>query len=472
MKHRLISYIIAAFFAVSFFPSVALQAAPYAAVVMDARNGKIYHSRNADTRLHPASLTKMMTLYVAFQAIEKNEISLDSYVTVSRNAAAEPPSKLWLKRGQKIKLRYLIRAAAIKSANDAATAIGEAISGTEAAFAKRMTRTARAMGMSRTTFKNAHGLTRSGHLSTARDMSILGRHMIYDYPQYYNLFSRRSADARVRKVNNTNRRFLAAYRGADGIKTGYTRAAGFNLVASAERGGERIVATMFGGSSTAARNKRVAQLLDMGFDRAPSTAKLQRPSLPPYNQNENEHGGKNLRLVTAAKRSLRPKMRPFGEASAAEDAVVAALPELQVQPDDILTAVQSATSGAVAVQVSAATYDPDMSTTAPRARPPQFSCVAAPVAEQETETVARRDASGSRSWGINIGKFNSRYEAERVLLRMALAEMTTLDGAERKVKARASGYDALFTGLTQHSADLACRRLHAQEISCTLVDPS
>ena len=472
MKHPLISYIIVAFFAMSFFPSVALQAAPYAAVVMDARNGKIYHSRNADTRLHPASLTKMMTLYVAFQAIEKNEISLDSYVTVSRNAAAEPPSKLWLKRGQKIKLRYLIRAAAIKSANDAATAIGEAISGTEAAFAKRMTRTARAMGMSRTTFKNAHGLTRSGHLSTARDMSILGRHMIYDYPQYYNLFSRRSADARVRKVNNTNRRFLAAYRGADGIKTGYTRAAGFNLVASAERGGERIVATMFGGSSTAARNKRVAQLLDMGFDRAPSTAKLQRPSLPPYNQNENEHGGKTLRLVTAVKRSLRPKMRPFGEASAAEDAVVAALPELQVQPDDILTAVQSATSGAVAVQVSAATYDPDMSTTAPRARPPQFSFVAAPVAEQETETVARRDASGSRSWGINIGKFNSRYEAERVLLRMALAEMTTLDGAERKVKARASGYDALFTGLTQHSADLACRRLHAQEISCTLVDPS
>ena len=472
MKHRLIPYFIATFLAVTLLPPVAVQAAPYAAVVMDARNGKIYHSRNADTRLHPASLTKMMTLYVAFQAIEKNEISLDSYVTVSRNAAAEPPSKLWLKRGQKIKLRYLIRAAAIKSANDAATAIGEAISGTEAAFAKRMTRTARAMGMSRTTFKNAHGLTRSGHLSTARDMSILGRHMIYDYPQYYNLFSRRSADAKVRKVNNTNRRFLAAYRGADGIKTGYTRAAGFNLVASAERGGERIVATMFGGSSTAARNKRVAQLLDMGFDRAPSTAKLQRPSLPPYNQNENEHGGKTLRLVTAVKRSLRPKMRPFGEASAAEDAVVAALPELQVQPDDILTAVQSATSGAVAVQVSAATYDPDMSTTAPRARPPQFSFVAAPIAEQETETVARRDASGSRSWGINIGKFNSRYEAERVLLRMALAEMTTLDGAERKVKARASGYDALFTGLTQHSADLACRRLHAQEISCTLVDPS
>ena len=457
MKHRLISYFTATFLAVTLLPSMTLHAAPYAAVVMDARNGKIYHSRNADTRLHPASLTKMMTLYVAFQAIENNEISLDSYVTVSRSAAAEPPSKLWLKRGQKIKLRYLIRAAAIKSANDAATAIGEAISGSEANFSKRMTRTARAMGMSRTTFKNAHGLTRAGHLSTARDMSILGRHMIYDYPQYYNLFSRRSADAKVRKVNNTNRRFLAAYRGADGIKTGYTRAAGFNLVASAERGGKRIVATMFGGSSTAARNKRVAQLLDMGFKRAPSTAKLQRPSLPPYHQNESEPSGKTLRLVTAVK---------------PDDMLLADLPEVLVQPDDILTAVQSATSGAVAVQVSASTYEPEMSITTPRARPPQFSFVAAPVAEQETETVARRDASGSRSWGINIGKFNSRYEAERVLLRMALAEMTTLDGAERKVKARASGYDALFTGLTQHSADLACRRLHAQEISCVLLDPS
>ncbi|HAV09257.1 MAG TPA: D-alanyl-D-alanine carboxypeptidase, partial [Rhodobacteraceae bacterium] len=175
---------------------------------------------------------------------------------------------------------------------------------------------------------------------------------------------------KIRKVNNTNRRFLAAYKGADGIKTGYTRAAGFNLVASAERGGKRIVATMFGGSSTAARNKRVAQLLDMGFERAPATAKLQRPSLPPYDQNENETGGKTLRLVTAVKRSLRPKMRPFGKASGPEEVLLADLPEVLVQPDDILTAVQSATSGAVAVQVSASTFDPEMPVTAPRARPP------------------------------------------------------------------------------------------------------
>ena len=194
-----------------FSPWPSAISAPYAAVVMDARTGKVYHSRNADTRLHPASLTKMMTLYIAFQAVERNEISLDSYVKISANAAAEPASKLWLRKGQKIKLRYLIRAAAIKSANDAATAIGEAISGSEAAFGKRMTRTARALGMNSTTFKNAHGLTQSGHLSTARDMSILGRHMIYDYPQYYNLFSRRSASARVAPVRNTNRKLIIKF---------------------------------------------------------------------------------------------------------------------------------------------------------------------------------------------------------------------------------------------------------------------
>ena len=472
MKHRLFMYVISAMFAVLVGPWAALNSAPYAAVVMDARTGKIYHSRNADTRLHPASLTKMMTLYVAFQAIEQSEISLDSYVTVSRNASSEPPSKLWLKTGQKIQLRYLIRAASIKSANDAATAIGEAIAGSEVEFSKRMTRTARAMGMDRTTFKNAHGLTQSGHLSTARDMTILGRHIIYDYPQYYNLFSRRSADAKVRQVNNTNRRFLGAYKGADGIKTGYTRAAGFNLVASAERGGERIIATMFGGSSTPARNARVAQLLDMGFKRAPSSAKLQRPSLPPYERNQNEHKGKTVRLMTAVKRSLRPKIRPFGSRPVPAELLIATAPKVQIQPDDILAALQSATSGAVVAQLAESTYAPGMAGISPRVRPPQLSFVADPVAEQPTESVARRSKSGSRTWAINIGKFNSRYQAERVLLRMALAEMSTLDGADRTVKARATGYDALFTGLTQDSADLACRRLHAQQLSCFMVAPS
>ena len=195
--------------AVALTVAAPLRAAPYAAMVIDARSGEVLHSRNADTRLHPASLTKMMTLYVVFDAVERGEIGLDDYVTVSHNAAAEPPSKLYLKPGQRIRLRYLIRASSVKSANDAATAMAEAISGSEAAFARRMTNTARALGMTNTTFRNAHGLTERGHLSTARDMTKMGRALFYHFPDYYNLFSRRTANAAGKTVYNTNRKLLA-----------------------------------------------------------------------------------------------------------------------------------------------------------------------------------------------------------------------------------------------------------------------
>ncbi|WP_348524720.1 serine hydrolase [Paracoccus marinaquae] len=257
-----------------------LSAAPFAAYVMDARTGQPIYKQNADTKLHPASLTKMMTLYMAFTAIERGQVRLDSRFPISSNAAAEPPSKLGLRAGQSIELRYLIRAAAIKSANDAATAIGEGLAGSEPAFAQQMTAMARALGMRNTQFRNANGLTQDGHYSTAHDMTILGRRLFYDFPQYYNLFSRREADAGIAKVSSTNKRFLDNYPGADGIKTGYTRAAGFNLTASAQRGRKRLVATVFGGTSTAQRNQVMAQLLDAGFSRVPSRAREVRPEPP------------------------------------------------------------------------------------------------------------------------------------------------------------------------------------------------
>ena len=257
-------------------------AAPYAEMVIDARDGTVLRSRNADTRLHPASLTKMMTLYVTFEAVERGEIGLDDFVTVSANAASEPPSRLGLRAGMRIKVRHLIRAAAVKSANDAATALGEAVGGSESAFVARMNRTAKALGMNDTTFRNANGLTAKGHLSTARDMTTLGRRLFYDFPDYYNIFSRQTADAGLKQVANTNRRLLSSYRGADGIKTGYTNAAGYNLVASAERGGEWVIATVFGGASGAARNRRVAELLDLGFQRAPSRVAVVKPPRPDY----------------------------------------------------------------------------------------------------------------------------------------------------------------------------------------------
>lgn len=450
-------------------------AAPYAAMVIDARTGEVLHSENADTRLHPASLTKMMTLYIAFEAVERGEIGLDTVVTVSANAAAEPPSKLGLRVGQKIKLRYLIRAAAVKSANDAATALGEAISGSEAAFAQRMNQTARAMGMTRTTFKNMHGLTQNGHLSTAHDMTILGRHVLYDFPQYYNLFSRVTTDAGVKTVSHTNRRLLESYQGADGIKTGYTRAAGFNLVASAERGNERIIATVFGGRSTAWRNARVAELLDLGFQRAPAQVAVRRPNPPDYNSVPGGVG-KTIRVATAVKKSLRPQLRP-GRATEPAPVIVAMKDDINRALEEAQT-VSATMSDKVSetletVAVGAAVAAPSASIT-PRIRPAAISqdvASASAPADDSPEVVTRLSTSGGRHWGINVGRYPNRHLAEKTLLKTALVEMDTLDGSLRKVVKRSGGFDANFLGMTRETADLACRRLQARQVTCFMVGP-
>lgn len=417
---------------------------------MDARTGEILHSRNADARLHPASLTKMMTLYIAFTAVRNGEISLDTTVKISRHAASEPPSKLGLQTGQKIKFRYLLRAAAVKSANDAATAIGEALEGSEAAFARRMNRTAEALGMTRSTFRNANGLTEEGHLSTARDMTLLGRHLLYDFPEYYNLFSRKTTDAGMRKVTNTNHRLLSNYKGADGIKTGYTSAAGFNLVASAERGNERIIATVFGGRSSSARNAKVAELLDLGFRRAPSNAKTRKPALPLYADAGPGKGrtaaGKTIRLLTAVKVSLRPKQRPESAAPpAADGAPVAVAMAMASVIEATVAEVQEETVQAAGIG---------------KARP------------SGPEVVSRVSTSGGRHWGINVGRYPSQYKAERVLLQTALNEISTLDGSLRKVVNKPTGFDANFMGLTRETADLACRRLQARNQTCFMIGPS
>jgi D-alanyl-D-alanine carboxypeptidase len=464
---------------------LASAAAPYAAMVMDARSGEVLHSRNADTRLHPASLTKMMTLYVVFDAIRKGELSLDSEIRISQKAASEPPSKLGLKAGQRIKLRYLIRAAAVKSANDAATALGEAVSGSEAAFARRMNRMAKAMGMSRTTFRNAHGLTEDGHLSTARDMTELGRHLLYDFPEYYNLFSRRSTDAGGRTVNNTNRRLLASYRGADGIKTGYTRAAGYNLVASAERDGERIIATVFGGQSSVSRNNQVAELLDLGFSRAPSRVAVNKPPRPVLlAEGAPEPGaGKTLRTTGLIASSPRPTTRPTATPDAEvlvamADGIADALAEVAVEvsgadADEILIAGADvpppAPESVMAASLAGAFLRP-----APR---PVVAEGSAPdpddVAEEDTGPVIvmRLSTSGGRHWGINVGRFTTRHEAEKMLLQTALVEMSTLDDALRKVVQSPKGWEANFVGMSAERAELACRRLLAQNVSCQPVGP-
>jgi D-alanyl-D-alanine carboxypeptidase len=492
---------------------------PYAAYVMDARTGETLYSENADTRLHPASLTKMMTLYIAFSEIEAGNISLDTMITVSKNAAAQPPSRLGLKAGQKIQLRYLIRAAAVKSANDAASAIGDHIAGSQDKWAARMTRTAKALGMNNSTFKNANGLTAKGHLSTAHDMSILGRHLFYDFPQYYNIFSRRTTDAGLATVSSTNRKFLDSYKGADGIKTGYTGPAGFNLTASAERDGVRIIATIFGGSSTPMRSAKMTELLDLGFRKAkrggvvepiaPAAnadaelmAALDVPDTEEEGLPEVEGGsGKTIRLVMAVKTSPRPEGRPAakGEAVAAADQAAAdqiatelastnmaddiagALAEATADPNSLdAQALAMADAGTVetvsglTVKANTANAQPVKLVSAP-AKPKhkapiydEAATVVAAVAAPETgeEVVTNVSTSGGKGYGVNVGRFNSRGEAERVLMKTLLSENATLGNSLRKIVQKGGGFDANFLGLSQKEADLACRRLQARGVTC------
>ncbi len=479
-------------------------AAPAAAFIMDGRTGETLYDSNGETRLHPASLTKMMTLYIAFQEIEAGRLSPDTMITVSANAAGQPPSRLGLRKGQQIQLRYLIRAAAIKSANDAATAIAEAISGSEPAFARRMTETARALGMKDTTFKNANGLTQPGHLSTARDMTVLGRNLFYDFPQYYNIFSRRSSDAGMAEVRNTNRRFLDAYEGADGIKTGYTVAAGFNLTASAERDGVRIIATVFGGTSTAARNARMAELLDLGFAKAPRNAPVRPPEQPGLVMADTAQpgsgadaavaaateggAGKTLRVAGIVAASPRPSARPgaadpaVAAVAAAEDAAVAAAaagmqdgiasalalamaepPPAQTLEAQVAADLQGAVDGVVAASAArpvarAPIYDGEVATVMAAAQPAE-------------EVVVRLSTSSGAVWGVNVGRYASRSDAERMLLRTQLTESATLGASLRKVMERGGGYDASFLGMTQDQADLACRRLQARGTTCFTMGP-
>lgn len=238
--------------------------AKYASLVMDADTGQVYHSINADTRNYPASLTKMMTLYLVFEALDQGRWSLKSKLRVSARAARQPASKLALRAGSRITVKNAILALVTKSANDVATVVAEAMSKSERNFALKMTATARRIGMSRTTFRNASGLPHRSQLSTARDMATLARALINHFPQYYHFFSTPKFTYAGLTHRNHNK-LLKTYKGADGIKTGYIRASGFNLVASVERDGRRLIGVVFGGKSSGSRNRHMAALLNKGY---------------------------------------------------------------------------------------------------------------------------------------------------------------------------------------------------------------
>lgn len=481
---RVLIFGIAALWLIIIVPLTA-NAAPFAAYMIDARNGHELYARNANRQLHPASLTKMMTLYVAFQALEHGEITGDTKVRISKKAASEVPMKLGVRAGSRVRLKYLIRAAAVRSANDAATAIAEAISGSERAFAARMNRTAKALGMRNTHFKNAHGLTEVGHYSTARDMTILGQHLFYDFPEYYHLFSRTTMDAGSFKLRHTNTRFLNSYKGADGIKTGYTRAAGYNLTASAERGGVRLIATVFGGPNVTQRNAKISRILDLGFKKARRQVAVSRPDKPSYSATAK--ATVIVRTKGAPKSTGAPMLRPenFGQTNAPE-------PVFVDFKDDIMEAVEAAQLLAAAdsgesTETITVTEFALNSTQVPELRPAATMTYLREVEEGDRSDMADDTKSAPalalkisiapespepkdapKSHAILVGRYTTQFEAEKTLLKAALIEESLLENTNHSVLLINRGFSAKFMGLTQSNATRACTRLTRRGYECKI----
>jgi D-alanyl-D-alanine carboxypeptidase len=233
---------------------------PLSTIVVDANSGKVLQAKDADSVRHPASLTKIMTLYLLFERIEAGKLKLDSALEVSERASEQAPTKLGLRPGQTIRVEDAIKGLVTKSANDTAVVVAEAIAGSEEAFAKQMTRKARALGMTKTVYRNASGLPDDEQVTTARDQSILGRAIQDRFPRHYRYFATTSFNFRGRNIRNHNQ-LLGRVEGVDGIKTGYTRASGFNLVSSVRRGNRHIVSVVLGGRSGRSRDAMMRGLI-------------------------------------------------------------------------------------------------------------------------------------------------------------------------------------------------------------------
>lgn len=252
--------------------------ASVSSIIIDAETGDVLSSSNADSLRYPASLTKLMTLYITFNALDKGLIKFEDKLPVSCNAANRSPSKLGLKKGETITVRDAVLALIVKSANDCATVLAEGLGYSEENFAKTMTEVAQELGMKNTTFKNASGLPNRAQKTTARDMALLGAAIYHHFPEYYKLFATKKFTYNGRTYY-THNHLLKSFEGADGMKTGFTNAAGYNIVTSAERNGHRVIAVTMGHNTIRQRDTKVASLMKKGLQKLAMSDHIEAPNL-------------------------------------------------------------------------------------------------------------------------------------------------------------------------------------------------
>ncbi|NBC32938.1 MAG: D-alanyl-D-alanine carboxypeptidase [Alphaproteobacteria bacterium] len=448
----------------------------YAGLVIDAVSGEVFYEDGADALRYPASLTKMMTLYMAFQALDAGRLRLDQQIGISRHADSQPPSHLGLPAGASISVEQAIYALVTKSANDIAAALGEAIGRTEWRFARLMTEQARRLGMTRTTFRNASGLPNSGQRSTARDMARLGQALLRDFPHYYEYFATRHWQYRGTTYRNHNG-LLGNYAGVDGIKTGYIRASGFNLVASARRGRLRLIAVVFGGRTSSSRNAHVADLLDRAFDSARGQYLIAHGSMPFEPPIPARHPGTRI----------APSVQLAGLSDAISVITVPPQPPGRAgqtgRSGD--PAPRTAPAGTAALPARVGRAVPDSLADIPM--PPRPSARLRPtlalLAERVASAPVTREAGGdfpagdNAGWAIQLGAYVDPMVGDAALTRAAGLVPGLLGQAPHRIIAvedanRGPLFRARFTGLSYETADAACTQLIAAGQSCLAIAPS
>jgi D-alanyl-D-alanine carboxypeptidase len=415
----------------------------YAAIVVDANTGKTLFSSSADEARYPASLTKMMTLYLTFEALKSGKIDKTTKVKFSKNAANEPPTKLGVKAGGSVTVETAIYSLVTKSANDSATALAELLGGSEAEFARMMTTKARQLGMTATIFRNAHGLPNPAQRSTARDMATLGLALRENYPQYYSYFSTRSFQYGKTRLANHNR-LLGRIKGVDGIKTGYTRASGFNLVSSVSDGNRRIVAVVMGGQTAKSRDNHMAELIKTYLPKASN----KRGGGDVVAKASNETTKSPIRALANA---ILPKKAPKPAPIPQEDVVAAAtannVATVDVAEQGSAEAVAAAEEQAYAEPIPArmADIDPVKTASVPKAG------WSIQVASSPSEVEARAFLTTSHRKAGNI-------------LAGAAPYTTTFDkGGVTYYRARFGGFDS------KNGAQNACNALKKKKIDCYAV---
>lgn len=436
-------------FTAAFLWGASAQANPrYAALVMHADTGDVLFARHADEPRYPASLTKVMTLYLLFEAVEAGNASLDGVFTVSKRAAGQAPSKLGVTPGEKLNAETAVYALIVRSANDVATTVAENLAGTEYRFAQLMTKKARELGMRRTTFRNASGLPNRYQKSTARDLATLAQRTLQDFPQYAHYFEAKSFRYKGRTYR-THNRLVQNYKGATGLKTGYTRWSGYNLITTADRHEDKLIGVVLGGRTSRTRDQHMVNILDRAYARIENNPGMLRRALavrPTPRLKPNSP-------LAAIYASRAPEPSNSIEDMLVAQAETTPTDGVRADIDRLLATMQSELAGAAyAADVEQGDVDPDI----------------------ETRHI---DPQEPPHWNVQVGAYYNSRAAAALLDRIAAAVGGEIAAAPKTVsprkRRRGTMYRARFSGYREIEAEQACMEIKRAGFDCFKIkDPT